>query len=62
MDVKEGGEWNFIMHGPDGRNYNNRIVYLEVIKPTFISFKHVSFPYFQAELRFDPQENKTHLQ
>ena len=27
IDVRPGGEWRFIMHGPDGRDYPNRIVY-----------------------------------
>lgn len=27
MDVRPGGVWRFIMHGPDGVDYKNRIVY-----------------------------------
>jgi uncharacterized protein YndB with AHSA1/START domain len=41
MQVKAGGEWRFIMHGPDGRNYPNRIVYSEVVKPERLVYKHV---------------------
>ena len=33
MDVRPGGEWRFVMHGPDGTDYKNRIVYLEVVAP-----------------------------
>jgi uncharacterized protein YndB with AHSA1/START domain len=40
MDVKPGGVWRFIMHGPDGRDYHNRIVFLEVSRPSRIVFKH----------------------
>src|ERR1700722_549206 len=29
MDVKPGGVWRLVMHGPDGRDYKNRIVFLE---------------------------------
>ena len=61
MEVKNGGEWNFIMHGPDGRNYDNRIVFTEIIKPELIKYKHVSFPYFNATITFEAQENKTFL-
>ena len=30
MDVRPGGVWRFIMHGPDGVDYKNRIVFREV--------------------------------
>lgn len=33
MDVRPGGVWRFIMHGPDGVDYPNKIVYKEVVKP-----------------------------
>lgn len=31
MDVRPGGQWNFVMHGPDGRDYQNKIIYKEVV-------------------------------
>jgi len=40
MDLKAGGHWDFIMHGPDGRDYPNRIVFLEVVKPVQLVYKH----------------------
>lgn len=33
MDVRPGGVWRYIMHGPDGTDYPNLISYLEVVKP-----------------------------
>jgi uncharacterized protein YndB with AHSA1/START domain len=42
MDVRPGGEWVYIMHGPDGRNYDNRIRYIEIIKPEKIVYLHDS--------------------
>ena len=33
MEVKSGGTWEFILHGPDGRDYPNKILFLEVEKP-----------------------------
>ena len=61
MDVKAGGEWNFIMHGPDGRNYDNKIIFIEIIKPELIRYKHVSFPYFNVTVTFLEQDKKTLL-
>jgi uncharacterized protein YndB with AHSA1/START domain len=40
MDVRPGGEWRFVMHGPDGTDYKNRIVYLEVDEPERLVYHH----------------------
>lgn len=40
MDVRPGGVWRFVMHGPDGRDYKNKIVYIEVEKPERLAYKH----------------------
>jgi uncharacterized protein YndB with AHSA1/START domain len=40
MTVKPGGVWRFIMHGPDGVDYPNKIVFLEVEKPARLVFLH----------------------
>jgi uncharacterized protein YndB with AHSA1/START domain len=38
MDVRPGGTWKHVMHGPDGSNYPNHIVFSEVVKPERIAF------------------------
>jgi uncharacterized protein YndB with AHSA1/START domain len=40
MDVRPGGIWRLVMHGPNGRDYHNRIVYLEIDRPKRLVFKH----------------------
>jgi uncharacterized protein YndB with AHSA1/START domain len=40
MDVKPGGAWRFVMIGPDGREYENLITYLEVAAPERLRYKH----------------------
>lgn len=40
MDVRSGGEWKYVMHGPDGRDYQNHIAYLEVARPSRLRYKH----------------------
>lgn len=40
MEVRPGGVWRLTMHGPDGRDYRNHIVMLEVIRPERLVFKH----------------------
>ena len=44
MDVRPGGVWRLVMHGPDGREYPNRIVFLEVEKPHRLVYKHEPEP------------------
>jgi uncharacterized protein YndB with AHSA1/START domain len=41
MDIRPGGEWHFVMHGPDGRNYKNRIIYNEIVKPERLTYNHM---------------------
>ena len=48
MDVRPGGVWRFVMHGPDGRDYENKIVYREIVRPERIAYSHVSGPLFDA--------------
>src|SRR5579872_2614280 len=40
MDVRPGGEWKHVMHGPDGANYPNHSVFIEVVKPARIVYTH----------------------
>ena len=40
MEVKPGGSWRFMMHGPDGRDYPNKIIFLEVDPPKKLMYKH----------------------
>ena len=40
FDMRPGGVWRFVMHGPDGRNYQNRVTYEEVVAPERIVTRH----------------------
>ena len=39
-DFKVGGSWKFVMHGPDGTNYDNFTHYKEIEKPKRIVYDH----------------------
>ncbi len=66
MNVKAGGVWRLTMHGPDGRDYPNKIVFIEVVKPERLVYRHsgdegtepVSF---HVTVSFEKQDNKTLL-
>lgn len=38
MDVRPGGVWRHTMHGPDGTDYPNKSVFMEVVKPERIVY------------------------
>src|SRR5690242_12383757 len=40
FDLRPGGIWRFVMHGPDGRDYQNRITYDEIVPPERIVYRH----------------------
>jgi uncharacterized protein YndB with AHSA1/START domain len=40
MDVRPGGVWWFVMHGPDGVDYKNKIIYIGVVKPECLVYSH----------------------
>ena len=62
MDVKPGGEWEFIMHGPDGKDYKNRSVFQVVDRPNKLVFLHESGPKFKTTVTFEVEPgNKTKL-
>ena len=66
MDVRPGGVWRFMMHGPDGKDWPNRIVYREVVRPERLEFEHGSDveddPHrFQVTITFTEEEGGTRL-
>ncbi|MCC7409840.1 MAG: SRPBCC domain-containing protein [Phycisphaeraceae bacterium] len=40
MEFKAGGVWRLCMHGPDGRDYENQINYVEIVRPERIVYRH----------------------
>jgi uncharacterized protein YndB with AHSA1/START domain len=67
MDVRPGGVWRFIMHGPDGTDYPNKIVYNEVVPSERLAYTHGSDDgddesgRFQVTVTFADHGGKTRL-
>ena len=59
MEVRPGGEWEFIMHGPDGTDYKNKHIYKEVVKPVKLVLEHVTGPRFLMTVTFEEQGVQT---
>ena len=63
MNVEPGKTWEFIMHGW-GKDWDNKVEYTEVIKPSLISYKHsgAGADYnFSVTITFEEVEGKTLL-
>jgi uncharacterized protein YndB with AHSA1/START domain len=66
MEVRPGGTWRFVMHGPDGTDYENRIVYDEVVRPERLVYRHgggdeVEPVQFHVTVTFEDEGGKTRL-
>jgi uncharacterized protein YndB with AHSA1/START domain len=61
MDVRPGGEWNLVMHGPDGTDYKNASVFREIILLKKIVYEHLSAPRFVSTIDFEEQGEQTHI-
>src|SRR5580700_11269312 len=60
MDVRPGGVWRLTMHGPDGVDYQNKITYLEVVKPERLVYDHGGAE-AQVTVTFEDLAGKTRL-
>jgi uncharacterized protein YndB with AHSA1/START domain len=40
MEVRPGGIWRFVMHGPDGVDYLNEVIYEEIARPERLVYTH----------------------
>lgn len=67
-DVRTGGSWNYIMHGPDGVDYDNKTNYLEVEKYSRLVYDHGGNdlvdrpPLFRVTVNFFEVRGKTKME
>ena len=62
-EVRVGGRWRFDMIGPDGKVWDNRVVFLEIESPSLLVFDHGSDKddderRFRVTITFDEQGDK----
>ena len=58
FEFRAGGVWRFVMHGPDGRDYQNRVTFDEIVPNERIAYRHgggddVEPVTFQTEVTFE---------
>lgn len=68
MNFEVGGEWIFTMHGPDGTDYPNHIVYTEIKNPERIKYDHYGHkdengdpPHFKSTIIFEDLGERTRI-
>jgi uncharacterized protein YndB with AHSA1/START domain len=61
MDMTVGGEWNLVMHGPDGTDYKNKSIFKEIIPFKKLVYEHVTSPKFLTTIEFEAQGEKTFI-
>lgn len=64
IDVRPGGVWRYVMHGPDGTDYDNKITFLEIEHPERLVYAHgdgVEDEQFRVIVTFEQQDKATQL-
>lgn len=61
FELRPGGRWVFVMHGPDGRDYPNESVFVEVKPPKRVVLRHVSSPRFEMTITFEDERGRTRV-
>ncbi len=66
FEFRVGGEWIFVMHGPDGTDYSEWISWTEITPPERIALLHGEFrddpKAFESVLTFEPKGAATRLE
>lgn len=61
FDFREGGEWNFTMHGPDGTDYPNRSRFETIRAPATVVIRHVNAPLFRLHITLTEEAGGTRV-
>ncbi len=61
FDFRTGGNWRFVMHGPNGANFPNHHVFAEISAPGKIVFRHLSNPRFHLTVTLRDESGKTRI-
>lgn len=61
FDLRPGGRWRFVMHGPDGCDYPNESLFIEVVPQQRVVIEHLNGHHFLLTIRFTAQGSQTRV-
>ena len=61
FEFRPGGSWKCVMHGPDGSDYRNESVFIDLEPGKKIVIEHVSPPHFTLTVLLSPGEPGTQV-
>jgi uncharacterized protein YndB with AHSA1/START domain len=62
FDMRPGGTWRFTMHGHNGADYPSESVFVDIVKPERIVFRHVSADHpYEMAISLDEQGGGTRV-
>ena len=62
FEFREGGEWKFTMHGPDGTDYPNHSRFETIEEPRTVVMRHLNAPHFRMFMSLAAEGGGTRLQ
>src|SRR3954447_15440687 len=66
FEFRVGGEWAFVLHGPDGTDYPERISWAEIVPPERIALVHGEYRgdpnAFESVMTFEPDGAATRIE
>src|SRR5689334_17307013 len=66
FEFRVGGAWEYVMHGPDGTDYQERIAWTEIAPPGRIALLHGESPddpnAFESLITFEPDGAATRIE
>jgi uncharacterized protein YndB with AHSA1/START domain len=61
FEFREGGEWRFTMHGPDGKDYPNASRFETIQAPGLVVVRHANAPLFRLFMTLSEEGKGTRM-
>jgi uncharacterized protein YndB with AHSA1/START domain len=59
FEFRQGGSWQFTMHGPDGADYPNQSEFLDIVLNSVVRIRHINLPHFELSISLEPSATGT---
>lgn len=60
-EFESGGNWSYVMHGPDGKDYANQSRFEQIVAGEKIVIQHESLPRYLLTIDLEPTETGTRV-